>query len=106
MIEFPSRLNVKNKNKFPEYRYSRVLCYLRRDIFEHMITEDENNYFDLDTFRNKYFKRDLESMKKIEVTIIEELTTLGWKCKTSFGGTGLFIYSTDEPPPSCHPDGL
>ena len=35
-----------------------------------------------------------------------ELVKLGWKCKTSFGGTGLFIYSTEEPPPSCWEEGL
>jgi len=36
----------------------------------------------------------------------EELEELGWKCKKSFGQTALFIYSTENPPPSCWDDSL
>jgi hypothetical protein len=106
MIEFPQRLNVQNKDNFKEYNYSRVLCYLRRDIFEHMIREDENIYFDLDIFSKKYLNKNTDDLKTMTTLVMGELKKLGWSCKTSFGDTGLFIYSTDAPPPSCHPDGL
>ena len=43
-------------------------------------------------------------MENMTSKIIEELQELGWKCKTSFGGTGLFIYSTENPPPNCYDD--
>ena len=36
--------------------------------------------------------------------IIKELEELGWKCKLSYGQTALFIYSTENPPPSCWDD--
>lgn len=100
MKEFPSTLNVKNKEKFPEFYYDIVLSYLRRDIYEHVIKEDENNYFDLDIFQRKY-NLQLENRDKMIQQIIKELEDLGWNCKLSFADTGLFIYSTDKPPSSC-----
>lgn len=108
MKEFPSILNIKFKHRFPELHYNRVLCYLRKAIYEHVIREDENSYFDLEKFCLQYFKREeTESMiEKLAKTVISELENLGWKCKLSFGETGLFIYSTDKPPPSCWDDGL
>lgn len=106
MKEFPQRLYVENKSEFDTILYDRELCYLRRDIFEHMIKEDENNYFDLEKFSREKLKNNQKIIKQMCDTIMGELEKLGWKCKTSFNGTGLFIYSTDEPPPSCYPDGL
>jgi len=68
-----------------------------------MIIEKENTYFELDDFaRNNQL--DDEEINNMTATIIEELADLGWNCKTAFRGTGLFIYSTNEPPPSCYPD--
>lgn len=106
MKEFSSRLNVENKNKFFTYHYDRQLCYLRRNIFEHMISKDENTYFELDKFSRNYLDNNTELITMMTDTVISELEKLGWKCKTSFGGTGLFIYSTENPPPSCFEDGL
>lgn len=100
MKEFPNILNVKNKNSFPSIHFNRVLCYLRRNIYEHIIKEDENNYFDLSLFFKQYGtnQNDSETMRDI---IMKELSSLGWKTKLSFGDTGLFIYSTEEVPKSC-----
>jgi len=79
--------------------YERMKCYLRRDIYEHVLSYGENDYFSLDKFNEHV--RDMESVKKMVEEIIPELEKLGWHCKTSYGGTALFIYSTDTPPPSC-----
>lgn len=100
MKEFPNCLNVKNKDTFPQLHYNRTLCYLRRDLYEHIIREDENSYFELEKFNRKYHI-DSENLEKMTKTIISELQNLGWKCKLSFGNTALFIYSTEKPPPSC-----
>jgi len=103
MKEFPSRLSPENKEKFSKYRYERNLAYMRRDIFELVLLGDENKYFDLDKFArvNYVNESDIRDMCNV---VMDELKNLGWKVKTSFGGTGLFIYSTENPPPSCYTD--
>lgn len=109
MKEFSNILNVKNKSSFPAIFYNRVLCYFRQEIYEHIISNDENNYFDLEKCGRKHFKdhKDrVELVDRLSVTIIEELVNLGWKCKLSFGGTALFIYSTENTPSGCWDDGL
>ena len=103
MKEFPELLIVKNKKNLQKINNNRILCYLRRDVYEHVISSDENEYFDLDMFKAKYKKVEIKPIVK---TIISELENLGWNCKLSFGGTGLFIYSTQKPPPSCWEDEL
>ncbi len=106
MREFPDSLNVKEKDKFPNIYNNRVLCYLRKSIYEHVISQDENSYFDLEKFVRTYYK-DSKDIEKLQVNlVIQELEEIGWKCKLSFGGTALFIYSTLNPPSSCWDDGL
>ena len=99
MKEFSSKLTPQNKAKFSELWYDRNKCYLRRDLYEHILSQGENNYFSLDQFNQKV--QNLELVKKMATEIIPELVALGWKCKLSFGGTGLFIYSSEKPPPNC-----
>lgn len=99
MREFPSKLKPENKDSFKKVYYDRMKCYLRRDLYEHILSHNENDYFSLDKFNERV--DDLELVKKMISELVRELEDLGWKCKTSFGGTGLFIYSTENPPPSC-----
>ena len=99
MKKFIGNLHVKNKEKFKDIYYNRMKSYLRRDIYEHILSHKENDYFSLDEFNKRV--NDLELVKKMSLELIPELEKLGWKCKTSFGGTGLFIFSSDEPPSSC-----
>ena len=108
MKELPAILHVKNKDRLFDIYYNRVLCYLRKAIYEHIISKEENSYFDLEQFARMYFdnKNRVDLTKKLYDKIILELEELGWKCKLSFGGTALFIYSTENPPPSCWDDGL
>jgi hypothetical protein len=103
MKEFPSHLKPANKERFPKYCYDRNLAYLRKEVFELVLLGDENSYFELDNFSRKYKlkKGEIEQMRDI---IMRELKVLGWNVKTSFGGTGLFVYSTTSPPPSCYED--
>ena len=109
MKEFPNILNVKNKDSFPEIHYNRVSCYLRKSIYEHIISNDENSYFDLEKFGRIHFKDQKnreELLNKLIINVQKELGKLGWKCKCSFRGTALFIYSSEKPPASCWDDGL
>jgi len=100
MKEFPQFLNIKNIELFKDIRYNRIVCYLRKQLYEHMIGNDENNYFDIDKFSTTYNVK-LDDKDQMINKIITELSQLGWKCKLSFGGTGLFIYSSENPPASC-----
>lgn len=102
MKEFPVSLQVENKNNFNNLNKDRLKCYLRRDLYEHIISHDEQDYFSLDDFNKRV--NNMFLTKELVKEIIPELEKLGWNCKTSFGGTGLFIYSTEEPPKNCFED--
>jgi hypothetical protein len=108
MKGFPLILNVNNKDNFEKQYYDTVLCYLRKALYEHIISNDENNYFDLEKFYFLYFKDKKniqEILKNLSKVVIVELENIGWKCKVSFGGTALFIYSS-KIPSSCWDDEL
>ena len=110
MNKFPAELNVENKDKFRSFNYKRLEKKFRNDIYEFLLNrkdikdkdgkyigKDETEYFTLE-FDKKY---DKEETHKIFWKIKEELESLGWKTKLSYGDTGLFIYSTENPPKNC-----
>lgn len=97
MNSFPSEINKDNKENFNNLFNNMVLCMIREDIYRLLISrKDENEYVDLDKYYSKYGKN-----TNIIDNIITELNQLGWKTKLSFGDTGLFVYSTENPPTSC-----
>ena len=105
MDNFPEILTPANNTKFPVAKLRRLLAKLRSEITDLILRGNENDYFDLDDFFRRYSvpPKDREVLKN---TVIQELSAKGWKCKTSFGGTGLFVYSTEKPPSSCYEDGF
>jgi hypothetical protein len=104
MKEFPSLMTPDRAHLFRDLVEQRLSCYLRRDIYEFVTSRaSENEYFDLDKFSVERGKN-ITLVREIAKKIILELQKLGWKCKTSFGCTGLFIYSTENPPPNCFED--
>lgn len=105
MNEFSPSLTPDNKDNFLGIRFETVLSYLRQEITENVLGGDENDFFDLSTFSRKYGLTDSE-LTDMRSAVTVELETLGWSVKTSFGGTGLFVYSSEKPPPSCHADGF
>jgi len=104
MKTFPDKLNVSCKKNFRIYHCERVTCYLRKDLYELIITEDENNYFEIDKFK-QYYKLSTHEINTMVNLIISELEKLGWTCKITFGGSALFVYS-DIVPTSYYPDGF
>jgi hypothetical protein len=114
MIAFPSTFNVKHKKSLNKLQLGNALRELRKAIAQHMCAynyekddnDTENNYFALDSFWNNWPGIEETNREKILETVIGDLQNLGWYTKTSFGGTALFIYSTQEPPKSCWPDGM
>jgi len=103
MKEFPSYLKPENKEKFSEYNYQNNISNMRKELVDLILSRNENNYFELDSFRNRHSinKSDMEKMCE---TVSFELKNIGWNIATSFGGTGLFVYSTPNPPKSCYKD--
>lgn len=104
MKDFPSILTPENKDRFHALNRERLKCYLRRDLYEHIISHKETEYFSLDDFNRR--ANDMDTTKELIKELIPELEKLGWKCKTSFGCTGLFVYSTETPPPNCFEDDI
>ena len=106
MKYFPENLESKNKLNFPQINYSRIKCYLRRDLYDHIISKEESEYFDLDDFSVRRLKNKTLLDKMVGELCIE-LENIGWCTGISFGGTGLFIYKDREnPPKNYYPDGL
>jgi hypothetical protein len=101
MEKFPENISVSNVDLFSDLNFSRLLALLRKNIYEHLLWNDDNNFFDLDKFCKENLKRDTDMLEKMIDIIIGELNKFGWNCKLSYGGTALFIYRTTEPPPSC-----
>ena len=97
MDTFPNNLNTNNKKDFSNYLYDLNKNCLRKKIFTHILKEEEKDYFCLYSFDKKYVKN-IEITKKMISELIPELLNLGWNCKLGYGDTGLFIYSTINPP--------
>lgn len=100
MDTFPDHLNPINKETFSKIRETNILKTLRKRVYDLILKGDENDFFDLVIF-DKQNVNDISLTKKLGQIIIEELHSLGWKTKLSYGDTGLFIYSTENPPISA-----
>lgn len=106
MLKFPTKLNIKNKDNFPEYFKDQMLCYLRKCIYEHILKHSETEYFDIHKFNSTHVENTKLITELID-QIIKELEDLGWTCTKSFGGTGLFVYSDkNKPPVNCWKDDI
>ena len=105
MEKFLSVMKPDNKENFSSLWKKNRLKRLRKDLYEHILSNDENSYFEIDAWAKSNYDNNIETVQEmIENTIIPELEKLGWTCKTSYGNTALFIYSTDKPPASCYED--
>jgi len=97
MKQFPDILNVSSKNNFPELLKESCLSLLRKDIFDMIIRGNESTFYDIDTF-NRQHVHDMKKTEEMVQLVCEELAALGWKTFLGFGGTGLYVYSSEEKP--------
>jgi hypothetical protein len=98
----PKVLHVNNKDTFNDLNTTRIRRLLNKDVYLLLVSrETENEYYDLDQFCIKHLNRDMKRMHELMKDVLTNLETLGWKCKYSYNDTGLFIYSSENPPPSC-----
>ena len=103
MKSFPKSFLVSNKKNLHKLFFDESLLLFRRSIFEHVISNEETSYFEVDNWCRKHLKNDDDLMKTFVTIIRKELEDFGWKTHLSFGATGLFIYS-DEKPVNCYDD--
>jgi len=98
MESFANDLNVINKDNLRNIWKHKTLSRLRKHIYDFMISRTrENDFFDIDTFNRKYVK-DIDITSNLVNTVVEELNSLGWNTYIGFGGTGLYIYSSNDSP--------
>lgn len=97
MDSFPTNLTPENKDTFSELYDTYWKRCIREEIYKKIITGDEADFFDHDCFARKNYLN-LDQIRKLMYQVIDELKELGWKIKTSYGDTAVFIYSTDTLP--------
>ena len=104
MDRLPDKLIPKNQSQFSEYKLQRELRKLRQRVVEFMVnnerTQDgKRTVFDLKSVSSN----DMYSYAHIDDRLIEsirsELHTLGWKTKTAYCNTTLFIYDNEDEVP-------
>jgi hypothetical protein len=101
MDNFGLELHVSNKLKLSDIKYRNLLAKLRKHIYNFMLDREESNFFDIDNFNRDYVK-DINMTNEMVNKIVEELNKLGWSTYVGFGGTGLYIYSSDDLPQGAY----
>lgn len=102
MRNFSDKLNSENKKYFPSVYKLILKQKLRTAITEHIVSHDEDSYFSLDEIKEKLNVKNMKLVKDCVVELVSELKKLNWKCAFSYGGTALFIYSSENPPSNCY----
>lgn len=106
MKNFSDKLKVDNKEYFPLIYKIIVKQKLRSAITKHIVSHEENDYFSLDEFKDKLDIKDIKNVKDCADELVSELKEIGWNTTFSYGGTAMFIYSTEKPPSNCYPDNM
>lgn len=96
-----SDLNVQNKANFSAMRRGALKEKMCKHIRTLMLQEKESDFFDIDAF-NRCYVKDTQLASELVQEIQQELHQLGWKTYLGFGGTGLYVYSSEELPPGAY----
>lgn len=75
-----------NRMKFIEMERELRLNELRRELFRHIISSSETDYFVVK-----------EEHRMFVPVVRDELHKLGWKTILTYGDTGLFIFENEKP---------
>ena len=97
MDKFPETIKAENKSSFSQAKKDYYTSLLRKEIYLHILNGNENDFFDINQFNKKYLNDEF-MCEAIFSVVIPELQDMGWKYKVSFGGTGLFLYTTENAP--------
>lgn len=98
MESFNEDISPSNKDNFTNTWRNRICQRLRKHIYNFILgRKNEKDFFDIDIFNRSYVK-DFSLIEDIVNDIVKELNNLGWNTYIGFGGTGLYIYSSEELP--------
>jgi hypothetical protein len=98
MQSFSGDISPLNKENFEKLWIEKSKDRLRKHIYNFILSRNnDNDFFDIDIFNRKYIK-DINKTNNIVNDIVVELNKLGWKTYIGFGGTGLYIYDSDDLP--------
>lgn len=75
-----------NRGKFIEMEKALRLDEMRRELFRHIISSSETDYYVVK-----------EEHRMFLPIVREELHKLGWKTILTYGDTGLFIFENEKP---------
>lgn len=96
MKEFPSFLVPANSGQFASLRRQRLLSYMRRELYELVLSENKEDFFNLDGFSDR-FALQAEETLTLAKTLATELEQLGWTVNFSYADTALFVYTGERP---------
>ena len=97
MDQFHLELHVSNKDNLSAIKYKNLISKLRKHIYNFILDRQESSFFDIDIFNRNYVK-DINMTNKMVNDVVIELNTLGWNTYIGFGGTGLYVYSSEDLP--------
>lgn len=94
MKEFPKKFTPSNLKKFSEYNRIRLKAYLRRDVYESVLSGDDA--FHVDSFVSSR-KISTDLAKELMRELSEELKHLGWNTALLYNDTALYTYGEETP---------
>jgi hypothetical protein len=98
MQSFSSDISPLNRENFDRVWGEKIKERLRKHVSNFILSRNgENDFFDIDIFNRRYVK-DIDITNNTVNDIVNELNNLGWKTYIGFGGTGLYIYSSEDLP--------
>jgi hypothetical protein len=97
MDHFGLELHVSNKDNLSDIKNRNLMSKLRKCVYNFILDREESSFFDIDIFNRTYVKNMNKTNDMINKIVIE-LNSLGWNTYIGFGGTGLYIYSSEDLP--------
>ncbi len=93
--------NASNKHNFKQLLFEHHFKLLTENIALHVLKNDEKDFYDLEKFQRLYKISNLDLDKMIE-EIKTKLKEKGYNTFLGFGGTGLFIFTSEEKPQGAY----
>jgi hypothetical protein len=98
MNKFSNFLVPHEIKNFKKYNQDLITSLMRQDIENMILSQNDNDYFDLVVFKTKHSIKDITIIVDMCKKIQEELHELNWKTKLLYGDTALYVYCKDSKP--------